>query len=100
MTTATQSLVSYTSKAGKTATYRATARVQSKFGPGYRLHLVSMDGRFDFWVDEKLTGPAAPQSAATRQASPQKQCWECGGMFTYRDAKDNGGDWNEGYCGC
>jgi hypothetical protein len=29
-----------------------------------------------------------------------KQCWECGCSFTYHDARSNGGDWQDSYCGC
>lgn len=29
-----------------------------------------------------------------------KQCWECGCSFTRADARRNGGDWQEGHCGC
>lgn len=29
-----------------------------------------------------------------------KRCWECGCSFTYGDAKRNGGDWSDSYCGC
>lgn len=29
-----------------------------------------------------------------------KQCWECGRSFTYHDARSNGGDWSDSYCGC
>lgn len=50
---------------------------------------------------------ACPRCGRTGQIQPVKpyvpekrQCWECGGMFTYADAKRNGGDWSESYCGC
>ncbi len=29
-----------------------------------------------------------------------KRCWECGRSFTFHDAKSNGGDWHDSYCGC
>ncbi len=29
-----------------------------------------------------------------------KNCWECGCRFSYAQARANGGDWGEGYCGC
>lgn len=29
-----------------------------------------------------------------------KRCWECGCAFTHADAKRNGGDWSDSYCGC
>lgn len=31
---------------------------------------------------------------------PTKVCWECGGSFTAFDARRNGGDWKDSYCGC
>lgn len=40
-------------------------------------------------------GPVKP-----RHASPEKRCWECGCSFSYGDAKRNGGDWGDSYCGC
>jgi hypothetical protein len=40
-------------------------------------------------------------SSASRSGAEQtKICWECGLPFTYRDAKRNGGDWYDSYCGC
>lgn len=29
-----------------------------------------------------------------------KVCWECGREFTFNQCLNNGGDWQDGYCGC
>jgi hypothetical protein len=43
----------------------------------------------------------APAKAAGHGAGqPTKRCWECGCTFTYAQAKQYGGDWNDSYCGC
>lgn len=54
-----------------------------------------------------MLSPATKQAAQRRpgqsgRSSPAetKRCWECGCRFTYRDAKVNGGDWGDSYCGC
>lgn len=36
----------------------------------------------------------------TKNGGPKKRCWECGGLFTYRDCRENEGDWHDSYCGC
>lgn len=44
-------------------------------------------------------GIRVPGSAkAGQQVTITKK--ECGRMFTYSDAKRDGGDWSDGYCGC
>lgn len=50
-----------------------------------------------FWVDADKTGKAVYVSKDTDE---RRQCWECGCPFTWADANNNDGDWNEGYCGC
>lgn len=47
---------------------------------------------------EKLA--AAQKILAEMPQEETKQCWECGGTFTYAECKRNGGDWNDDYCGC
>lgn len=46
--------------------------------------------------------PAAGSGGGSARRGPAatKRCWECGCAFTYADAKANGGDWGESYCGC
>ena len=44
---------------------------------------------------QKIIARTAPAAKAQT-----KQCWECGGTFTYADCRRQGGDWQDGYCGC
>ena len=39
-------------------------------------------------------------NSAYGQSQQKKKCWECGCSFTFSDAKRNGGDWRDSYCGC
>lgn len=47
-----------------------------------------------FYCPDKACRDAHKRKAET------KTCWECGCTFTYADAKRNGGDWSDSYCGC
>ncbi len=95
-------IVGYLSKAGKLGTYKHTATAKNKFGAGNRVKLVSFGScPVEFWIDEnKLVDAPPPKSAEVSGAAENRQCWECGGFFTYRDAKEHGGEWSEDYCGC
>jgi hypothetical protein len=80
--------------------------------PRYRL--ISKDGQRSFWGEgvtvvkvydeptsiQALRDFASKQRRASGSSQPQKACWECGCLFTARDANENGGDWGDGYCGC
>ena len=35
-----------------------------------------------------------------RPSAQTRDCWECGGAFTYAECKANEGDWYDSYCGC
>ena len=52
----------------------------------------------------EIVAGAGPKAAFAGRSSyagrETKRCWECGGSFTYSDAKRNGGDWSDSYCGC
>jgi len=54
-----------------------------------------------------IDGQTAQRSSSPRRSGPPrsggdqvKRCWECGCTFTYADARRNGGDWQDSYCGC
>jgi DNA-directed RNA polymerase subunit RPC12/RpoP len=42
----------------------------------------------------------APAPAPARASAETRTCWECGRRFTRADARRNGGDWGDSYCGC
>lgn len=91
-------IVGYRGASGKLRAYKCTW--QGVIKDRERAHLKSFDGQLDFWVDaEKLEAPPA-QSERSRERAEKKTCWECGCEFTYRDAKQHDGDWQDSYCGC
>jgi len=88
----------YTSKSGKLGTYKIVGRFTTKEGVK-RVKLESFgEEPISFWVDESaLCDPPAPMR---KPGEETRNCWECGCEFTYREAKHNGGNWSESYCGC
>ena len=53
-------LITYTGKSGKPGTYKVLGEGPSKFHAGKtRVHLGSMDGTIDFWVDSDKVSPAS-----------------------------------------
>jgi hypothetical protein len=52
-------LVGYISKAGKLGVYKKLSEAPDKFNKDKtRVHLATIDGKFDFWVDkDKLVAP-------------------------------------------
>ncbi len=95
-------IVGYTSKAGKLSAYKQTARTKDKFNEGkFRVCLESFgDKPLTFWVDEDKLCEPPKQSQEAWEKAPKETCWECGRQFTYRQCKENDGDWSEAYCGC
>ncbi len=95
-------IVGYVSKAGKTGTYKQVARTADKFNEGkFRVCLEGFGAEpVKFWVDESKIVAAPPQSEAARANAEQKECWECGMPFTYRECKERDGEWSDSYCGC
>ena len=85
-----------------TAKYSGTCRkCGGHFEAGTPINWVKDQG------SEHVTCPAQPaaapiisRSSSARPAAQTKRCWECGGTFTYADAKRNDGDWQDSYCGC
>lgn len=92
-----------------------------KYGGKTLVH--SFDGKLEFWAQDQLCSGFTPfrspkslqsirdfvedrkagntaVSCGARSSGPTKRCWECGGSFTYQDAKQAGGDWQDSYCGC
>ena len=63
-------VVGYAGKSGIARAYKLIGKCQDKFTPGReRAHLVSIDGKLDFWVDAaRLTDPP-PQSEMGRRRS-------------------------------
>ena len=62
-------LVTYTGKSGKTGTYQQIGEAPSKYDPNKsRVHLKSMDGTFDFWVDADLVRPASTKNLRKRSS--------------------------------
>jgi len=95
-------IVGYVSKAGKLGAYKQLNRTPSKFAEGkFRVQLESF-GRdpVTFWVDEEKIVAPPPQSEAAYAKAEKKTCWECGVPFSYRECKQNGGEWSNDYCGC
>lgn len=60
------------------------------------------DGVNKAWLvhPDKLAAAQAIVDALKGTSSPTKRCWECGKEFTFAQAKRNGGDWRDSYCGC
>jgi hypothetical protein len=44
--------------------------------------------------------PTKKPSNSTKAPALTKRCWECGYRFTQAEARQYGGDWADGYCGC
>ena len=89
--------VSYTGKSGKRANYKVVAKFATKEGVlRYRLKSYGKQS-IEFWVDAGKTEKAVYVSKDTDE---RRQCWECGCPFSWADAKNNDGDWNDWYCGC
>lgn len=73
-------------------------------------HLVAVGDAIDFTPSTKAAGGRAetrcvscfgkPVSAAAHAHTETRRCWECGCTFTRTDARRNGGDWADSYCGC
>lgn len=61
-------------------------------------------GRYRFQTLGSIRSFIANKRGAAREnhgfEAETKQCWECGGAFTFAEAKANGGDWRDSYCGC
>ena len=49
---------------------------------------------------EILSSSNGSTQSAKRGDAETKRCWECGCRFNYVDAKRDGGDWSDSYCGC
>lgn len=49
---------------------------------------------------QRLVGASQTNRARFIRPAEIKRCWECGCRFTYADAKRNGGEWRDSYCGC
>lgn len=64
------------------------------YGRKQDLGYPTLAGIRKFIEDKKKEESGAPSN------EPTKRCWECGGTFTFRFAKSNGGDWQDSYCGC
>ena len=47
-----------------------------------------------------LCAVSLPNGTGAQSSGPRKKCWECGRSFTPSDARRNGGEWSDGYCGC
>ena len=60
------------------------------------------DGDNKAWLvaPDKLAAAQAIAVALKGTSSPTKRCWECGCEFTFAQAKKNGGEWRDSYCGC
>ena len=60
------------------------------------------DGDNKAWLvaPDKLAAAQAIADALKGTSSPTKRCWECGCEFTFAQAKKNGGEWRDSYCGC
>ena len=60
------------------------------------------DGPNKAWLvaPDKLAAAQAIVHALKGTSSPTKRCWECGCEFTFSQAKKNGGEWRDSYCGC
>lgn len=88
----------YVSKSGKNGLYKIIAKFKTPEGVE-RVKLESFGKTpVQFWVDKsKLCAPPAP---VRREGEETRTCWECGGQFTYRECKHDGGNWSEDYCGC
>jgi hypothetical protein len=91
----------YVSKAGKNGLYKIIGRFKTPEGvQRVRLEGFAKEGAtpIQFWVDEsKLCAPPQPKR---KEGEETRECWECGCLFTYREAKANGGEWQDSYCGC
>ncbi len=49
---------------------------------------------------EEANALVAGSVPVKKQIGPTKRCWECGCRFTEAEARQYGGDWADGYCGC
>lgn len=89
-------ITGYTSRAGKTGTYKIVAETKDKT----RVMLESFGEKpVQFWVDRsKLC--AVPYPEKRYPGEHTRRCWECGGEFTWRECVASGGEWSEDYCGC
>lgn len=99
---------------GKTAYDDEVDAITTRDGSKFLLY--AFDGSFQFWADKRLVVVTkiynTPQTIGGLSRFSQKlkdggggfaqtkRCWECGGSFTYQEAKRNGGDWADSYCGC
>lgn len=90
-------IVGYTSKKGITKNYKVI-RTYKKDGKD-RVKLQSFGPEpISFWVDRIKLVDTVPMKVDPN--APKRQCWECGCLFTWAEAFNNGGEWSEDYCGC
>jgi len=90
-------IAGYRSKSGSERNYKVL-RKSNKFGKDRVLLRSFGKEPVEFWVDADKLLPAFPVKA--RPGAETRQCWECGCSFTWADAQNQGGDWNDCYCGC
>ena len=90
-------VVGYVSKSGRQANYKVIATFKKDGADRLKLQSFGKEP-VEFWVNrDKIVSPFSIKAKAGAET---RQCWECGCLFTWADAQNNGGDWSESYCGC